>query len=484
MEEKIRVSLGGASAEPLNVKLNSVVSGGKVTMPLPTIVQNTGLPEDDAMVFIKDLAEGKRKIARALTQKYEPTNEYETFDAMAEKIKTLPLEIREDIPQPYFVVFNEMQKAFAKYGGEGVYCCAVELTKWDYDKNDTISLSGASAYYTSEGKYVTQGGEYQFNDLYADNAMRYVIYFFDHKDYTIPLNLNPTAVTNIYCLNGCPRFPIGNLYTNLCGIYSYTRDKYTVVDKNDLYLYSLSYLKTLILCGIEEMKGGKIESCTYARPNMPDLKRIDGGSQIFIYFSYWYEFGFPNLEYVKTNYLPYGDYLRTVIYPKLKKAEGTYWLSNNTATHTYLYLIDMPELEEFNVSFAIGSKPKDGCIINVPKLRFTNGLFKPTTIVTDMVIKLGNPVGGKIKILLDATATTNNTISFKIEIQKGFASELNLWGCNGLERDVLLGIINNLANLTGTEYEDKLELILGSTLYNKLTDDDRLIATNKRWVVK
>ena len=40
MAEKIRVSLGGASAEPLNVKLNSVVSGGKVTMPLPTIVQS------------------------------------------------------------------------------------------------------------------------------------------------------------------------------------------------------------------------------------------------------------------------------------------------------------------------------------------------------------------------------------------------------------------------------------------------------------
>jgi hypothetical protein len=40
MAEKIRVSLGGASAEPLNVKLNSAVSSGKVTMPLPTIVQS------------------------------------------------------------------------------------------------------------------------------------------------------------------------------------------------------------------------------------------------------------------------------------------------------------------------------------------------------------------------------------------------------------------------------------------------------------
>ena len=40
MAEKLNVKLKGATAEPLNVKLNSVVSGGKVTMPLPTIVQS------------------------------------------------------------------------------------------------------------------------------------------------------------------------------------------------------------------------------------------------------------------------------------------------------------------------------------------------------------------------------------------------------------------------------------------------------------
>ena len=192
------------------------------------------LTDEQALVFIGECAEGKRKIAKALTQKYEPTNEYETFDEMAEKIKTLPLEIREDIPQPYFVVFNEMQKAFAKYGGEGVYCCSVELLKWSYDNDDKITLAEADAYYTSDGVYLTEGGEYQFQDIYNDNASRFVVYFYNQKDYTIPLNLNAAAVTNIYCLNGCPRFPIGNVYTNMFGIYSYTRDKYVVIDKNDL----------------------------------------------------------------------------------------------------------------------------------------------------------------------------------------------------------------------------------------------------------
>ena len=463
----------------LEVKLDSVVSEAKVDIALPTYVKTQGLPIDDALAFVKDCADGKRKIARALTQKYEPTTEYETFDAMAEKIKTLPLEIREDIPQPYFVVFNEMQKAFAKYGGEGVYCCAVELTKWDYDKNDTISLSGASAYYTSEGKYVTQGGEYQFNDLYADNAMRYVIYFFDHKDYTIPLNLPAVAVTNIYCLNGCPRFPIGNLYTSLCGIYSYTRDKYTVVNKNDLYLYSLSYLKTLILCGIEEMKGGQINSCTYARPNMPDLKRIDGGIQIFQNFNYWYEFGFPNLEYVRTNYIPYGDGLRVVRYPKLKKAEGQYWISSNTGKQPDLYLIDCPELEEYNVTPSMRIDYKEGVLINVPKLKNTGYLFGTITSA-NAHIKLGNPIGGSIKLY---SGSASNTVPILVTIEKDFASNLNLTNLDGITKEALVDIINNLADLKGTEYEDNLQLTLGSTLYGRLNDDDRKIATDKGWKV-
>lgn len=48
MAEKIRVSLGGASAEPLNMKLNSAVSGGKVTMPLPIVVQQEKVNISDA----------------------------------------------------------------------------------------------------------------------------------------------------------------------------------------------------------------------------------------------------------------------------------------------------------------------------------------------------------------------------------------------------------------------------------------------------
>jgi hypothetical protein len=487
----------GTTADKLNAVLDSkeairqAIEYRGVDIPMDTTLAEyadkigeipTGgtLTDEQALVFIGECANGKRKIAKALTQKYEPTNEYETFDEMAEKIKTLPLEIREDIPQPYSIVWNEMQKAFAQYGGEGVYCCAVELTKWDYDKDNTISLSGADAYYTSEGKYVTQNGEYQFDDLYADNAMRYVIYFFDHKDYTIPLDLPAVAVTNIYCLNGCPKFPIGNLYTNLFGIYSYTRDKYIVADNNDLNLNNLTSLKTLILCSIEEMRGGQIQACTYANPNMPDLKRIDGGMFLFQNFQYWYAFGFPNLEYVNTRYFPYGDGLRTVIYPKLKKAEGQYWVSSSSNSQPQLYLIDCPELEEFNLQQPMRINYKEDCLINMPKLRDTGNYYLFSNLTSSNAhIKLGNPVGGNIKLYSGSAST----VPILVTIEKDFASDLKLTNLNGITKEALVDILNNLADLTDTEYADKLTLTLGSTLYDRITADDRLIATNKKWQV-
>lgn len=482
----------GTTADKLNAVLESkeairqAIEYRGVDIPMDTTLDEyadkigeipTGgtLTDEQALVFIGECAEGKRKIAKALTQKYEPTTEYETFDEMAEKIKTLPLEIREDIPQPYSIVWNEMQKAFAQFGGEGIYCCAMELTKWDYDKEDTITLSGANAYYTSEGKYVTQNGEYQFDDLYADNAMRYVIYFFDHKDYTIPLDLPAVAVTNIYCLNGCPKFPIGNIYTNLFGIYSYTRDKYIVADKNDLYLYSLSSLVNCVLCGIEEMRGGQIYGCGKTNPAFPDLERIDGGSQLFYTCSGWYNFYFPKLQYVNTNYFCYSiANVRVATFPELVEMKGQYFFAT-TSKMNYLRLIDMPKLEKYSGDyFRINGDTE--CTINVPNLMDCSKGLIYSYNTAQTTIKLGNQRGVIIKILSGATTTS----IVNITIEKGFATSLDLTGCNGLEHDVLLGIINNLADLTG---ETSLNLIMGSTLLEKLTDEDKAIATSKNWTL-
>ena len=50
---------------------------------------------------------------------------------------------------------------------------------------------------------------------------------------------------------------------------------------------------------------------------------------------------------------------------------------------------------------------------------------------------------------------------------------------NKLTHDSLMSIINNLATVSTTQ-----TLTLGSTNLNKLTDDEKAIATNKGWTLK
>lgn len=96
------------------------------------------------------------------------------------------------------------------------------------------------------------------------------------------------------------------------------------------------------------------------------------------------------------------------------------------------------------------------------------------------IIHLGNGmcdgVVGDIKILHSGTNTYLTTLT----VAEGFKAKLDLTGCNGLSREVLVDILNNLADLTG---EASLNLIMGATLLAKLTDADKAIATQKNWTL-
>ena len=460
-------------------------TGEESTLIVDNIVVRNGTQGDnDYSVFVNDCAQGKVAIANAITNKGIEASEYDSFADLANKINSIPLPVEGEegiLPAngnilPFYDVYNEMRKAFSIYGGESKYCCAFELEKWSYDNNDMVLLSGADAYYTSDSIYVTTGGEYQFKDTEDENANRYIICFFNSKDYSVPTSMPALAVKNIYCLNGCPRFALSNTYARIEGIYSYTTDKYTVINTNDLNLYSLSYLKTLILCGIEEIKGGRISTCNYVQPQLPDLIRIDGGSQILYQNKYWYNIYFPKLEYINTQYFPYTNSgTRKVFLPHLKEARGICWLSSNTNKESMLSQIDLPEIEIFNVSFGISGQPKDGCVINLPKLHTsTTGILRNPS--QNCHVRLGAPIGGTIKILSEAAFT----IEFIVSIEQGFASTLNLTGCNGITHDTLLSIINNLADLTESETQN---FIMGETLLSKLTEDELQIATNKNWTL-
>ena len=59
-------------------------------------------------------------------------------------------------------------------------------------------------------------------------------------------------------------------------------------------------------------------------------------------------------------------------------------------------------------------------------------------------------------------------------------ANLDIHWCTKMEREALLEVLGNLKDLTGSTSKT---LTLGSTLLNKLTEEDKLIATNKNWTL-
>ena len=62
----------------------------------------------------------------------------------------------------------------------------------------------------------------------------------------------------------------------------------------------------------------------------------------------------------------------------------------------------------------------------------------------------------------------------------GLKTNLDLYSCSQLTHDSLMNVINEAADVTASPKT----LTLGATNLNKLTDDEKAIATNKGWTLK
>ena len=81
------------------------------------------------------------------------------------------------------------------------------------------------------------------------------------------------------------------------------------------------------------------------------------------------------------------------------------------------------------------------------------------------------------------TSTVNFTSSknlAEIENISNIGMALNLSVCNQLNHDSLINVLNALVDLTGT---DSKTLTLGTTNLNKLSENEKAIATNKNWTL-
>lgn len=507
--ESLEVSLGNIIPEQLQVQLNSVVSGGKVTMPLPTIVQTQGLPEKDAMLFIGECADGKRKIAKAVRSKYETiTNEesgiseYSTFDELSNKISQIPVEVPLGSAMeqnggflPFYDVYNEALKAMKEFAGYGFNgCCAFELDKWDYDDNNKVTLSEASAYYTSDGTFIkdniiykngSQIGEldnslYQFQDVNEENTNRFVVYFFVNERYQVPKTLHATSCLNLWCVKGTPLMNFNADFTQLNSINVYDGEL-AVKAANDFSFANITYNQKLRLYHIKELKNSSYifnKNSSLREVVLPNLTTISGGNNILNNNAALKEITLPNLTTISNVYLMVvtNSNLKKIAMPKLKKINTS---STNTVINQNNSLIELwlPMLEEITGSHSLLSQNNKLLYLELPKLHKCSVIFGYSPVCETLVLGDGmrDGIAGDIRIYSGTYTYLTSLI-----VAKGFKAKLNLTGCNGLSREVLVDILNNLADLTG---ETSLNLIMGATLLAKLTDADKAIATQKNWTL-
>lgn len=504
-------------------KINEITNGGAIT-------------DEEALLFIKDVAEGKRKIAKAVRNKYETITEeesgiteYSTFEEMSNKISQIPIEVplgsameQNGGVLPFYDVYNEALKAmknFAGYGFNG--CCAFELDKWDYDSDHKVTLSGADAYYTSDGTFIkdniiykngNQIGEldnsiYQFQDVNAENTNRFVVYFFTNERYQVPKTLHATSCLNLWCIKGTPLINFNADFTQLNSINVYDGEL-EAKSNSDLNLTSLSALQKInfyqiksiysaynILNNLQALRfinlpnleiigidGSNIVNNTaIIKIKLDKLEKIENITTFITACQKLKEINLPNLSKlsIKLSFINNLPLIKRVLLPKLKTMSFDSYTTFFSSTNGEIEEFDISNLETFTRGDSTNAIVNSVTIneISLPKAYNIASIITGNAKVSNIYLGSGikDNIAGNIRI-----ASQTNTYLTNLTVAEGFKAKLNLTGCNGLSREVLVDILNNLADLTG---ETSLNLIMGSTLLGKLTDADKAIATQKNWTL-
>ena len=404
--------------------------------------------EDSSYWVLNEVSQGKRKIAKALTQKYEPTTEYETFDDMANKIKTLPLRVdgEDNALQQnggvlqFYDVYNEMVKAYRQFGGKGIYCCAVEISRYYLP----FELPTAHAYYTSDGKYFTNGGTYTFESY--DWGNHFIVFFYNSAVYDVPVSLPNEYVLNIYCLNGKPNIVLGStsIYTRLNGIYVYTDERVDATSANCV-----------------------INNSSITKAYLPHIVNVEN-SQPFYNSGRLMELEMPNLITASSNLIT-GTGLSIKYFPKLETVA-----SLGQSSSRYI----LPSLLKFTNQYLIYGTITD---IYLPSVQQTDFISSIQNAPTYNLIRLGKQKDAPdLRFCINSTNSYGRTNIKLITVEKGFQSNIDMGYCDALTRECIVDIFNNLADNKG---EDTLIITISPVVDALLEDTDRAIAYGKNYSI-
>lgn len=329
-----------------------------------------------------DITAGKESIARAITNKGIPAYASDSLLAMSEKIENIkqePIIVEETklgtvlFPKD---AYNVIEEASRYQNGAYAGLVLVEL----YSTNETIQLSGADAYYTSDGYFYTTATTHTWS-ADENKINRYVIYYFANSDTTFTIHdaistaVSITIIGTIGAIRSSIACNISKVY-NLGTIGDMSFDAATTFD-------ATTYIKikehthgnllfnnnnsTNIIIDVEKISGGSI---VYGNTQtgygvlksilFPSLKEVSGGDVVKMIASHIAPnvdcISFPKVETLSNNstllttndYNPHLANLSKIEFPLLRSINnsGVINLSNNVNALTNIQSIEFPSLEE------------------------------------------------------------------------------------------------------------------------------------------
>lgn len=352
-------------------------------------VQNKLTPLE---AVLTELNNGKQEMVDALNNKGVEASQNESLSTLAGKVNQISQEVVEFTAEDYSnaVSINGAIWDIVKVGVEDKRTYAAKVVAEFYKESDTIELSGADAYATSDGAFYEANTMHTWDDADSEKLNRYVIYYYVNHNVDffamIPYqNLWVSGINNIV-------IPVANHIAKIYGEYNDIQLKEGIENNygrslcvnlkehaSDYVILDNTGTSTLeeLVVGVKSISS-PIIACS---PN----QKVQTS-----HFTKLKHINFPTLEVIEentcaihTNKYCYGIVER-ISAPKLKKIMAGSYLTNSFNGNGYyskpflnITELDFPSLEYIGVNACLLNKgymfPPLCTTINLPNLTTLDG---------------------------------------------------------------------------------------------------------------
>lgn len=389
-------------------KLNKIPQKGFPYKNINEIIDNVnevGKSLANLNTIEREITSGKEKIALAITEKGVPTDSEMSFNEMAKNVELInqitinfDADAYSEIMAPSDLVYDIIKAGLDNVRGDYSTLMVGEFYKGAYE---SISLSGADAYFTSDGHFYDHNTTHVWDE--DSHINRYVIYYYaeDGADFNVVDGLCPHKVfvighlgaficategrvTTFYKSNGSTikdiRFLAGNVWQETV-VVDIEEHSSGVIVKNNNYIKNtfiacksvsntiIESTETLAIdelyVFVEELKSGSIILYANVSGNgsvkMPynivlEILKMNGG-EMFV-------------KNGNTNYAFNGD--SSIVVKKLKSFDGGTIFGGGVCSNKNKVKLSLPDLETINGGHIIEADIVEIDVLELPNLENIN----------------------------------------------------------------------------------------------------------------